>query len=252
MDKCEISISESRGGRRCGKIGAVTRIPLALSEILSIVDDRASVPDLQEYYAPGREPGHLPDYTGARFDSLAGGGDRPGTRDRITVDDLVAVQLLSVLVPRLVSLDLLEGALGERVTKELEKIPTNVDLGSPPALPLLDGPADRAWRHLEHPRHMGWVTAGKLLARKRPRLVPVYDGVVRCALGRPRKTWQYLQERFAEQNGVLAQRLVEIRSEAGVAKAVPPPRVLDVIIWMRHRRSHQESRCPGINTCERP
>jgi hypothetical protein len=29
----------------------------------------------------------------------------------------------------------------------------------------------------------GWVTAGKLLARRRPHLVPVYDGVVKCGRG---------------------------------------------------------------------
>ena len=44
---------------------------------------------------------------------------------------------------------------------------------------------------------MGWVTAGKLLARKRPRLIPVYDRVVRCALGRPAKPWRWLNDAFA-------------------------------------------------------
>jgi hypothetical protein len=152
---------------------------------------------------------------------------------------------------------------------------TDVDLGAPEAVPLLadDGPADRAWRLLEAPDDMGWVTAGKLLARKRPQLIPVYDRVVRCAFGAPKPMWQWLHELCADRDGELPQRLQAIRATSagtrarvsvGVAGAGDPPassaapaiprgrsgggspsaRVLDVIIWMRHRRSHQPSRCP--------
>ena len=34
---------------------------------------------------------------------------------------------------------------------------------------------------------IGFVTAGKLMARKRPRLIPVYDDVVKCALDEPQE-----------------------------------------------------------------
>jgi hypothetical protein len=58
---------------------------------------------------------------------------------------------------------------------------------------------------LEDAPDIGWVTAGKLLARKRPKLVPVYDGVVKCALGNPPKNhvWTWFQSLFAERDRAL-------------------------------------------------
>ena len=56
--------------------------------------------------------------------------------------------------------------------------------------------ADQAWRLLKAQDDVGWVTAGKLLARKRPRLIPVWDNVVRCALGRPANAWIWLDDQL--------------------------------------------------------
>jgi Family of unknown function (DUF6308) len=220
-------------------------VAIARDELMSIVDDLRSVDDLREYFGVGAPPGTAPPFTGGRFDQLAGGGDRTGFEHLITPDDLIAVELLSVHVPKHVALELLEGPLGEDVAAELRALDTDVDLGSAAAANLLadGGPADLAWRLLKAPDGMGWVTAGKLLARKRPRLIPVYDGVVRCALGRPPNAWLWLNDSFSEGQRELARRLVDIRQRTGVPDAVPPPRVLDVVLWMRHRRSHRSSRC---------
>lgn len=227
-------------------------MPKSLKELLDIVDDPQSVPDLRSYFGVGLPPDELPAYTGGRFEALAGGGDRDDTRDRITADDLVAVELLAVQVPRAIALKLLEGPLGEDVHAALAEIPVDADLGTPWAASLLadGGPADLAWRLLKAPGvgyvtaggrrrrrpGVGWVTAGKLLARKRPRLVPVYDTVVRSAIGQPEKVWQWFDDRFAEHDQALPRRLEEARKAAGVSPAVHPPRVLDVILWMRYRR----------------
>lgn len=153
--------------------------------------------------------------------------------------------MLSVLIPAAVAFDLLEGPLGDDLRAELAQIPTDVDLGTRDAKELLenDGPADRAWRLLKESDGVGWVTAGKLLARKRPRLVPVYDGVVRCALDRPRDAWLWLNERFEKYDRALPRQLTAVQAEAGVPEYVTPPRVLDVILWMRHQGSHRPSRC---------
>lgn len=81
-----------------------------------------------------------------------------------------------------------------------------VELGSREAAALLapGEAADRAWHLLEDQDDMGWVTAGKLLARKRPRLVPVYDRVVRCAFGtRGLSFWLWLNDRFSDYGGAL-------------------------------------------------
>ena len=133
--------------------------------------------DLRRYYGVGLTPtsGQLPAFEGGRFESLDGGGDRVDVCDRFTASDLLAVELLSVEVTPRVILDLLEGALGEKATELLREIPTSLPLWSEDAEGLIKkgGPADSLWRLLDHGRRGGGVTAGKLLARKRPALNPV-------------------------------------------------------------------------------
>jgi uncharacterized protein DUF6308 len=69
-----------------------------------------------------------------------------------------------------VTLDLLDGALGDDAAAFLERIPTSVPLWDDGAAELIDdrGPAVNLWRLMESQGGVGWVTAGKLLARKRP------------------------------------------------------------------------------------
>ncbi|MFD7679195.1 DUF6308 family protein [Streptomyces sp. NPDC060187] len=73
-----------------------------------------AVGDLRRYFGIGRPNEVLP-FTGSRFEHLAGGGERLEVADRITAEDLVAVQTLSVTVPASVALDILEGQLGVRL-----------------------------------------------------------------------------------------------------------------------------------------
>ncbi|WP_232839073.1 DUF6308 family protein [Streptomyces triticisoli] len=117
---------------------------------------------------------------------MAGGGDRPTAANVVTADDLIAVQTLSVTIPGEAALDLLEGDVGGQLSALLHEIPNGMDMAEADADDLAPGsPADAAWRLLTDQPGIGWVTVGKLLARKRPRLLPVYDQVVRCLLGRP-------------------------------------------------------------------
>ena len=109
-----------------------------------------------------------------------------------------------------------------------------------------DSPANAAWGLLEEPDGMGWVTTGKLLARKRPKLLPVYDRVVRCAYGHPEDAWVWLVHMFAIHDGILNERLLTARAAAGVPDKVSALRVLDVIVWMRHRPTHTTSGCLGL------
>jgi hypothetical protein len=95
------------------------------------------------------------------------------------------VQTLSVAVLASVVLDILEGSLGARLSGLLQAIPRDTDMADAEAAVVADGsPADQAWHLLRDQPDVGWVIAGKILARKRPRLLPVYDRVVRCAAGR--------------------------------------------------------------------
>ena len=226
----------------------MNRRPVDLDTLLAVVDDPQSTADLADYFQPDRPAGTMPRYSGSRFESLAGGGDRPAVANTITADDLVAVTLLSVDVPGDVALQLLEGRLGQDVSQHLAQIPVDVGIGDPVARELLApaSHADVAWTLLEEPHGMGWVITNKLLARKRPRLIPVYDGVVKCAFGEPDRFWSLLLTLFAD--GRLEKRLSHVRSTAGVPETVTPLRVLDVIVWMRHRPVHTRTGCsrPGL------
>lgn len=219
--------------------------PVDLETLLTVVDDPRSVADLAAYFEPARAPGAAPRYSGSRFEFLASGGDRPGTANEITADDLVAVTMLSVDVPGDVALRLLEGDLGADVTRHLEQIPTDVGIGDAAAVELFatHSHARVLWDLLEEPHGMGWVITGKLLARKRPQLVPVYDRVVRCAFGRPDGVWNWLLSMF--EDGRLGEHLRAAQAQAGVSSHVSVLRVLDVIVWMRHRPGHLNNHCAG-------
>ena len=66
--------------------------------------------------------------SGAWFERLAGGGDRPESARRIDADDLVAVTMLSVQVPPPVAAELLHGPLGDEVAALLTDVPADVAL----------------------------------------------------------------------------------------------------------------------------
>ncbi|MGW5638523.1 DUF6308 family protein [Streptomyces sp. NPDC003832] len=198
--------------------------------------------DLRRYFGIGLSPGTVA-FTGSRFEHLAGGGDRPEVADRITAEDLVAVQTLSVTVPAPVALDILEGPLGVRLSGLLHAIPRDINMvDADPDVVADDSPADQAWHLLRDQPDVGWVIAGKLLARKRPQLLPVYDRVVRCAVGRPPSFWLALHTALRKDDAALHRQLLELRQAAGVPQTVSALRVCDVAVWMGHRA--EEHACP--------
>ncbi|WP_393096695.1 DUF6308 family protein [Streptomyces sp. LN325] len=194
------------------------------------------VGDLRGYFGIGMPPSKAT-FTGNRFEHLAGGGDRPEIADRITAEDLVALQTLSVTVPAPVALDILESPLGTRLSGLLHAIPRDIDMADADATVVADSsPADQAWHLLCEQYGVDWVIAGKLLARKRPRLLPVYDKVVRCALGRPRPSfWLALHAALSADDRALHRQLLALRQAAGVPETVSALRVCDVAVWMGHR-----------------
>jgi hypothetical protein len=188
-------------------------------------------------------------FTGRWFETLAGGGDREDTRDRVTGDDLIAVEMLSVEIPHAARRDLLDGPLGAQVNAHLARIPAEVGIEDPSAADLLsDGnDADQAHVAMRGSRRLGYVIAGKVLARKRPRLIPVYDARIRCQFGRPARFWLSLHRRFSGDGGALRSALIEARAEAGVAELTSVLRALDVILWMHHDEAH--GKCLDTKSC---
>lgn len=214
-------------------------VSLARERLLAVLGEPNASSAVRAYFA---ETGTAASsYAGRLFEQFGGGGDREDSADALTADDLIAVESLSVRVPPEAAYALLHGSVGDQLESLLSKIPLDVDLGSPGAHKRITkgSPADRAWTLLETQPGIGWVTAGKLLARKRPRLLPVYDDVVRCVLGAPKDVWLALDDALADPK---LQRLVaELRPVA--PERVSALRVVDVAVWMRHHKAHGRGEC---------
>jgi len=189
-------------------------------------------------------------FTGRWFETLAGGGDRDDVRNRITADDLIAVQMLDVKVPPTACRDLLEGAAGTTIGEFLAEIPTNVEMGTPEAKALVqpEGVASQAWKLLDDQAGIDYVIAGKIMARKRPKLLPVYDSWLYCLFGYPQPpVWPRYQKHLAHDGGALRATLADARAAADVTAQTSSLRALDVVLWMRHREL--SPRCSKTKTC---
>ena len=197
------------------------------------LDPKTAVPQVRKYYS---ESGVL--YSGRKFETLRGGGDRKEVANEITADDLVAVSLLSVNIPGEAAIQILESQR-DVLIGHLKKIPTDVALWDADDQMVDDhlSEAAKAWGVLKGIKDVGWVTANKLLARKRPHLLPVYDRVVKAALQPKSKDfWIPLRNSLQENDGKALERLELIRDRAGYGQEIPLLRVLDVAVWMTSQR----------------
>ncbi|MCR6487325.1 DUF6308 family protein [Amycolatopsis sp. OK19-0408] len=174
-------------------------------------------------------------YTGRWFERFAGGGDHPSVANTVTEADVLALNFLSIT-------SLAEVAIDATITytlqirELLEQIPVNVPMHSAPWSAYEPGsPAFRLWELF---RRCGGnhrpVTASKLLARKRPRLTPVYDSQVKAVLKAPRSEWHCLWSWF-HTDPTRASAVADLRAEAGGIEDITLLRCLDVILWMKAR-----------------
>ncbi|MGW6137380.1 DUF6308 family protein [Streptomyces sp. NPDC055140] len=178
---------------------------------------------------------------------MDGGGDRTSIANVVTAADLIAVQTLSVQVPPAAALALLEGRLAGELSVLLGQIPADIDMANAdPALLRPGSAADRSWHLIKDQKGLGWVTTNKLLARKRPRLIPVYDQVVRCVVGHPESFWLSLREALAAEGNALHEQLLSLRDDAGVPETVSALRICDVVLWMSHVGDHRAKGCVGV------
>ncbi|MFC9839742.1 DUF6308 family protein [Rhodococcus sp. NPDC127530] len=79
---------------------------------------------------------------------------------------------------------------------------------------------------------IGQTKATKLIARKRPRLYPIWDSVVSQVLGTERSHLNPVREALRADGGALHHRLLSLREEAGLPEEISALRVFDVIAWM--------------------
>lgn len=207
-----------------------------------IVSAFAAIPDetalnyLRRYYGLGAWEGRA--YTGSHFDRL------PVTAtDRVMAEDLVAVACLSIHVPAAASVRI----LGEQ-TDEIAALLADISRSSLEDIPFEEHdiwfgegtPALTLWRLLRNHHGVGQTTTSKLMARKRPGLIPVYDSVVGRVTKFPNADGTWLAWHQAFSGGTtLTDDLRFLRESAGLER-IPLLRILDVVLWMDGARGVEE------------
>jgi hypothetical protein len=166
-------------------------------------------------------------FAGSTFDDV---GENPP--DRITPSDLLAVSLLDVSIPAPAVRTLLEHADTWSGYLSEDRVPSDQPLWE-----MTDeqyAAADEMWQALVALPGVGPTKAGKLMARKRPHLIPIYDEVVGDFL-RPWTDdfWKDLRAALADE---------ELRSRVdtlaeGMESRPSTLRLIDVAIWMRNGES---------------
>lgn len=209
--------------------------------VLEAIGKKQAAEYVAAYFGVGQSG--RPFYSGSKFETFAGGGDQ-NDPNRISAEDLVAVSMLSVHVPAQAALGILDG-LAEDLEGHLKCLPVEArfeDLTHEQFQEYLgdSGPAAAAWSLLRQPGArwgVGQTTASKILARKRPHLVPIYDSVVAGSVGMADSAdqWTRWNAAFRGEGGAAGiDMLKNIRDESGQGH-LSLLRVLDIAIWMAHR-----------------
>ncbi|MGB3603202.1 MAG: DUF6308 family protein [Gordonia sp. (in: high G+C Gram-positive bacteria)] len=207
--------------------GSHIRLPKVLRE----QDDAGAIDTLQEYFTrPVVKTGYL--RSGAHWDNWDPSGQRTADANRFTADDLVAVTFLSVQVPAHAAW-LLLGELREPMTELLQKIGPDRDLVEESEPMTSTSPAWELETALWAVHGIGRTIASKLIARKRPRLFPIYDEVVGRELGTKAAHFEPIRQALRADDGALHRRLLDLRDQAGLDESIPALRVLDVLAWMQ-------------------
>ena len=165
-------------------------------------------------------------YTGAYFDTWAPAQNDPNA---FTADDLLAVGFLSVVVPPLAARQLLDARAAEFAAL-LRQVGADRDLADQAEPVTEDQPASQLYRTVRRLPGVGRTIGTKLLARKRPRLVPIYDSVVARISGIGDYHWEPLRQALRADG--LHDRLLDLREQAGLGPHVSALRVLDAVTWM--------------------
>lgn len=171
-------------------------------------------------------------YTGARFERLDGGGDRPEVAHQFTAADLTAVRCLGTDIKPVSAIAILE-THANRLSALLRRVPHTAiyevplaEIGSSSAAGTL-----ASMLISDDFPHLGRMTAAKLLARKRPHLLPCYDIVVARVLGKPQDITRCLHAWF-HTDSERTKSLAQVRDEIGGISDISLLRCLDAALWM--------------------
>ncbi|GAB2549726.1 DUF6308 family protein [Brachybacterium huguangmaarense] len=180
----------------------------------------------------------LPRFTGSRFDDF---GRETGDENTITAADLLSLSFLSVEIGGDAVLGIMEG-LEDRIGELLASLPTDVDIHEldDAAFERQLGPSGTGqdlWnlirgRETGTSWGMGPTRTSKLLARKRPRLIPIWDSFIGSALGMADSRGHWARMRAILRTEGVAEHLDHLRREANVPEErCSLLRVFDVTVW---------------------
>ncbi len=177
-----------------------------------------------------------PFFGGARFERW--GAPTAAEANTVTSDDLLAVSLLGPPVPGHAVIRILDTD-AKPISKCLKAISPDRPLWKFAVDDLYDPdqPYLRLWRLVSAPRGMGPARTSKLLARKRPKLFPIFDSVTGPVVGSSLAHWRNVHALVSDED--IRSRLRAIRKEAGVGKDISLLRILDVAVWMKRAGDEQ-------------
>ena len=183
---------------------------------------------LGAYYAPLGAGG----FTGGQFDEFDPSATRAASANVFTADDVVAVSLLSVDVSGRATLELLDRQRA-RFTALLAAAGPDMDLVDVESTDPQRFPVRALNDALRGLPNVGPTTASKLLARKRPRLIPIFDSVINeYLLTGTGRLWEPLRLALRADDQQLHRRLLDLRAAAGLGEHISAIRILDVLAWM--------------------
>ncbi len=183
------------------------------------------------------------EYTGAYFETYV-----PTDPDDLEPADLVAVTLLSINISSRTDGSLTPSAIlklnsmREVVNARLAALPADVALHelSGRGYERILGPeshADILYRLLRHDAGLPRVATSKLLARKRPHLIPIRDSVTEGALGWKSEDSWWRPWWLALSDPAVVESAEALRQQAGPsARHLSVLRCADIALWMLHRR----------------
>lgn len=207
----------------------------ATEKALAALSDENTPQKLAAFYNPEKN------FAGATFAGL-----EPNAPDRITATDLLAITTLSVDIPvRAVRRFLQDPAAEQALTEKLQALPAKpLELTTASDFELMEdfyGLAKNFLARADTTTSNPWVTASKLVARKRADLFPVRDSVV-CDYLEIRqlrdctKDWfvfrtlmntQSIQEELKK----LPKKIKEAAGSSPVELDQEPLRLLDAALW---------------------
>lgn len=185
--------------------------------------NRASVPRYIERYFHGVGKKPKP-FDGRHFETFAGMGDP----DRFEPTDILAAGALSVTIPSGSALRLLRDE-AEKFNSSLGDMPHGEFWEAKREVFESEGPAVKLFRILDALPGVGTTKATKLMAAKRPHLVPVQDTFIEEELMEPGgRFWLPMYDQLSD--SALREFIGELT--AGAPDEVSLLRRIDVSVWM--------------------